>query len=76
MQPFKLLPLTFFFIGLSGYAQSKDSIPRQAVRYVADKFPFTRLINTEFRYDMPYDYTSEMGGSQLPKGRVTQLYQT
>jgi hypothetical protein len=77
MQPSKLLPITLFFIALSGRAQQTDSLPRQAVQYVADKFPFTRLINTEFRYDAPYDFTPELAGSSgLPKGRVTQLYQT
>jgi len=64
-----------FLACLAGRAQTQDSIPAQAVRYTADKFPFTRLINTEFRYDAPYDYKPQLNGADLPKGRVTQLYQ-
>ncbi|MES2487023.1 MAG: DUF6268 family outer membrane beta-barrel protein [Bacteroidota bacterium] len=64
-----------FLAGLAGYAQTQDSIPKQVVRYAADKFPFTRLINTEFRYDAPYDFEPQMNGTDLPTGRVTQLYQ-
>lgn len=54
----------------------KTDVPKEAARYVGDKFPFTRLINTEFRYDAPYDYSSKLEGGSQPESRVTQLCQT
>ncbi|WP_162927054.1 hypothetical protein [Flavobacterium psychrotrophum] len=57
------------------FAQAKDSIPKEAIKFVADKFPFTRMINTEFRYDAPYDFSARIPGVSQPEGRVTRLYQ-
>lgn len=72
--------LSLFFFILSAplyqtFAQAKDSIPKEAIKFVADKFPFTRMINTEFRYDAPYNFSARLPGTPQPEGRVTQLYQ-
>lgn len=73
------LQLLFFFIlsTISTIAQVKDSLPKKVVQYAVEKFPFTRLVNVEGQYNAPYNYTSELAdGTKLPKGRVTQMYQT
>ncbi|WP_294818182.1 hypothetical protein [uncultured Flavobacterium sp.] len=64
------------FFSLCGYSQVKDSLPQKAVAYAADKFPFTRLLNAESRYDAPYDISPALKSGSLPGGRVAQLYQS
>lgn len=65
-----------FLFSLCARAQVSDSLPKQAVAYAAEKFPFTRLLNAEFRYDAPYDISPGLKSGSLPEGRVAQLYQS
>lgn len=73
MKPQYFLILFFSFYGK---AQVNDSIPKKVVAYAAEKFPFTRLLNAEFRYDAPYDISPALKSGDLPEGRVAQLYQS
>lgn len=62
---------------LWGYGQVTDSLPKKAVQYAAEKFPFTRLVNVEQRYNAPFSYSSKLGdGTKAGTGEVTQMLQT
>jgi len=71
-----ILYLSLFLFTICGYAQEKDSLAQKTVAYVADRFPFSRLVNAEFRYDAPYDISPALKNGSLPEGRVRQLYQS
>lgn len=58
-----------------GFAQSRDSIPEKTKAYVADKFPMARVLNLEANVVSPYRYSSQFMGTDLPEGKVENLYQ-
>lgn len=72
----KVLVITVLMLSKVSYSQTKDSIPKKVVAYVADKFPATRAFNIEYSQLTPYDYTSNLSGTALPEATVKNLNQT
>ena len=56
-------------------ATAKDSIPKRAVAYAADKFAIARPLNIEFTQMAPYNYTSKTGGKSFPQSKVASFSQ-
>ncbi|MBV6878544.1 hypothetical protein NG800_001515 [Epilithonimonas ginsengisoli] len=70
-----IIPFAIFPFQNRILAQKKDSIPRQVVAFVTDKFPQTRDLNVEFTQLTPYKYSSQLYGSDLQENKVKSLQQ-
>jgi hypothetical protein len=75
--------LVMLIVSSEGFSQTrdsipktaKDSIPKRAVAYAADKFAIARPLNIEFTHAVPYNYTAKTGGKSLPQSTVTSFSQ-
>ncbi|GAA4159000.1 hypothetical protein GCM10022217_21040 [Chryseobacterium ginsenosidimutans] len=56
-------------------AQKKDSIPKNVVAFITDKFPQTRDLNVEFTQLMPYKFSPQLRSENLPENKIKNFQQ-
>ncbi|MGV0968369.1 MULTISPECIES: DUF6268 family outer membrane beta-barrel protein [Empedobacter] len=73
----KAITCLLLLLSTLSFAQKKDSVQKRAVAFVADKFPFTRVLNVEYTNLTPYKFSQKLEDSNfnLPESKVKNFQQ-